>query len=347
MRVLIVKASALGDIIHALPVLDYLHRVVPGIEVDWVVEEPFREVLEGNPLISRLFLVRTKVWRRAPLARKTRAEISTLKQELRGRDYTIVFDIQGNLKSGLVCWLTGARDRIGFSRDYLQESVNLLFTTRQVPIRARDRHVTDQCLRLVSIPFGRDFTEMTLTSDIYTSPEDDAAADVLLATLGDGLVFLFHCGTTWPTKFWYDEGWVALGRTLLESHPDSTLLLSWGNEAERDRAVALAARIGERVRLLDRYHLKGFAALLKRVDLVVGGDTGPVHIAAAVGTPTVSLYRSSDGRRSGPRGPGHAIVQSPLHCTSCFRTTCDRDKECRESITVAAVMAGVSRALKG
>jgi heptosyltransferase-1 len=345
--VLIVKASALGDIIHALPVLDYLHRVAPGIEVDWVVEEPFREVLEGNPRINRLFLVRTKLWRRAPLARGTRAEISALKQELRERAYDLVFDIQGNLKSGLVCWLTGVRDRIGFCREHLQESVNLLFTTRQIPIRPRDRHVTDQYLRVVSIPFGRDFTEMALSSDIYTPPEDDASAAALLATLGDGLVFLFHCGTTWPTKFWHDDGWAELGRTLLEEHPDSTLLLSWGNEAERDRAVALAGRIGERVRLLDRYHLKGFAALLKRVDLVVGGDTGPVHIAAAVGTPTVSLYRSSDGRRSGPRGPGHAVIQSPLHCASCFRTTCDRDEECRESITAAAVLAGVERVLKG
>jgi heptosyltransferase-1 len=314
--------------------------------VDWVVEEPFREVLEGNPLVSRLFLVRTKVWRKAPLARTTRAEIAALKLALRERSYDLVFDIQGNLKSGLACWLTGAHDRIGFSREYLQESINLCFTTRQVPVRARDRHVTDQYLRVVSVPFGRDFTEMELVSDIYTAPEDDAAAAALLATLGDGLVFLFHCGTTWPTKFWHDDGWTELGKTLLDTYPDSSLLLSWGNDAEHAQAIALRDRIGSRVRLLDRYHLKGFAALLKRVDLVVGGDTGPIHIAAAVGTPTVSLYRASDGRRSGPRGPAHAIVQSPLHCTSCFRTTCDKDKACRESITVAAVVTAVERVLK-
>src|SRR5512135_1580278 len=106
-RVLIVKMSALGDIIHALPVLDYLHTVSPGIEVDWVVEEPFREVLEGNPLISRIHSVRTKVWRKHPLAGATRREVGALKQALRARNYDLVFDIQGNLKSGLVCWLTG------------------------------------------------------------------------------------------------------------------------------------------------------------------------------------------------------------------------------------------------
>src|SRR5512144_2689520 len=98
-RVLIVKMSALGDIIHALPVLDYLHQVSPGIEVDWVVEEPFRDVLEGNPLISRIHTVRTKVWRKSPLALTTLREVRALKKGLREREFDLLFDIQGNLKS--------------------------------------------------------------------------------------------------------------------------------------------------------------------------------------------------------------------------------------------------------
>jgi len=347
MRVLVVKMSALGDIIHALPVLDYLHQVSPGIEVDWVVEEPFRDVLQGNPLINRLHTVRTRVWRKKPFAKATRREIAEVKQALRERDYDLVFDIQGNLKSGLVDWLTGAEQRIGFTREVLQESFNLLFTTRQVPIRPQDRHITDQYLRLVSVSFGRDFKQFSLGSDIHTLPEDDEAAGTLLATLSDGLVFLFHYGTTWQTKFWFEEGWVDLGKRLLENYPESTILLSWGNEAERAAVSDIAARIGTGARVLDRYPLKGFTALLKKVDLVVGGDTGPVHIAAAVGTPTVSLYRASDGKRSGPRGPGHVIVQSPLHCVSCFRTECDKDEQCRRSITVEAVTLAVEKALAG
>ncbi|MCM2356542.1 MAG: lipopolysaccharide heptosyltransferase I [Geobacteraceae bacterium] len=343
MRVLIVKMSALGDIIHALPVLAYLHTVSPGIEIDWVVEEPFLEVLEGNSLISRIYKVRTKVWRKNPLAGATLREIGALKRALRERSHDLVLDIQGNLKSGLVCWLSGADDRIGFAREWLQESVNLAFTTRQIPVRRQDYHVSDQCLRLVSVPFGRDFREMELATDIATSPADDAAADVLLSTLNDGLAFLFHCGTTWPTKLWHEGGWVALGKALLDKYPESSILLSWGNEAEKGEAMAIASAIGNGVRVIDRFPLKGFAALLKKVDLVVGGDTGPVHLAAAVGTPTVSFYRASDGRRSGPRGKRHVVVQSPLHCTSCFITRCDRDDECRRSIRVEDLLAAVSR----
>ncbi|HKZ16543.1 MAG TPA: lipopolysaccharide heptosyltransferase I [Geobacteraceae bacterium] len=345
MRVLVVKMSALGDIIHALPVLDYLHKVSRGIEVDWVVEEPFLNILEGNPLISRLHVVRTKVWRKRPLSPATWRDIDVMKRALRERDYDMVFDIQGNLKSGLVCWLSGAGSRIGFARKHLQESINLLFTTRQIPVRRQDYHITDQYLRVVSVCFGRDFNAFNLVSDIHTSPDDDESARTLLATLSDGLIFLFHCGTTWQTKFWQQEGWVDVGRMLLDKYRESTILLSWGNDDERSAAAAIAAAIGPGARVIDRYSLKGFAALLKKVDLVIGGDTGPVHIAAAVGTPTVSLYRASDGRRSGPRGPGHVTVQSPFDCAPCFRTDCDRDEDCRRSITAASVMQAVQKAL--
>lgn len=346
MRVLVVKMSALGDIIHALPVLDYLHRVSPGIELDWIVEAPFRDVLEGNPLINRLHLVRTKTWRKKPFAAATRAEIRALQQQLRERAYDIVFDIQGNLKSGLVSRLTGATTIIGFERAQLQERINLLFTTRQVPTLPEDGHITDQYLRLVSAPFDVDFSTMTLASDIATLPADDLAAQTLLGSLAGGRIVLFHQGTTWETKYWLHDSWVQLGKAVLDRFKDSSVLLSWGNENERAAANEIAAAIGPGARVIDRYPLKGFAAVLKQVDLVVGGDTGPVHIAAAVGTPTVSLYRASDGRRSGPCGTQHVIIQAPLHCTACFRTKCQRDHECRASITVSSVLKGIESIFK-
>jgi heptosyltransferase-1 len=345
MRILIVKTSGLGDIVNALPVLDYLHQAVPGVLIDWVVEEQFRDILEGSPLLNRLHLLRTKGWRKKLLARVTLHEIAALKTALRKGGYEIVFDIQGNLKSGLVCWLTGAGNIIGFDRDDLNESLNLLFTTRQLPLRSIDRHVSEKYLRIVSVPFGKDFRELQLRSDIYTSPEDDAAADTLMATLSDGFVFIFHTGTTCQTKLWSIEGWVELGKRVLDTFPETTVLLPWGNEAERAVVLRIAAGIGTGARVMDRYSLKGYTAILKRVDLVIGGDTGPVQIAAAVGTPTVSFYRSSDGSSSGPRGERHVVIQSPLHCTRCFRSRCDRDAECRDSVTVEAVLTGIASIL--
>ena len=345
MRVLMINTSALGDIVRALPVLDYLHRAVAGIEVDWVVEEPFLQILDGNPLISKIHVMRTKLWRKSPFASSTWSEMAAVKQALREREYDLVFDIQGNLKSGVICKLTGCPDRIGFDRNELQESINSLFTTRRIPMRRQDYHITDKYLRLVSVPFAKDFREMQLSSSIKTSPEEDADAEALLATLSDGLVFLFQYGTTWQTKFWSEENWIGLGKAVLDRFSDATILFPWGDDSERAKAALIAAGIGKGSRVLDCFTLTGLTAILKKVDLVVGGDTGPVQLAAAVGTPTVSFYRSSDGKRSGPRGDRHVVIQSPMHCTRCFRTRCDKDDQCRDTIKVAAVLAGIERLL--
>lgn len=338
MRVLIVKTSALGDIVHALPVLDYLHQVVPGIEVDWVLEERFREVLDGNPLVSTIFSVDTRKWRKGLWSPATWREMAAVRAALLARSYQIVFDIQGNLKSGLITWLSGCSRRYGFDANAVREAFNLRCTTNKVPLRRQDYHVTDRSLRVVSVPFGKEYGGRLLKTDIVTSPEDDAAAALLLATLSDGLVFLFHHGTTWTTKLWSEAGWIELGRELLERFPDATILFSWGGEAERKTAERIAAAIDGQTRLLPALSLKGFAAILKKVDLMFGGDTGPIHIAAAVGTPTVSFFRSTDGKRNGPRGDQHRIIQSHLACSRCLQKACDKDEKCRDSIPAAALL---------
>lgn len=345
MRILIVKTSSLGDVIHALPVLDYLKQVSPGAEIDWVVDEAFADALRGNPLIARLITVRIREWRHHPFVAATWREVAEARQALSEHLYDIIFDIQGNLKSGIILWLTRGKRKVGFARQHLQEPVNRFFTTLQVPFRRQDYHATENYLRVVSVPFGRDYPGMKLSTDIYTGPEEDNAAEALLATLSDGMVFLFHCGTTWTTKLWTEENWVALAQRVLSTYPESTILFSRGNDAEREAALRIATAIGPRGRMLERYSLKGFAALLKKVDLVVGPDTGPIHLAAAVGTPTVSFYRITDGAEKGPRGEGQVIVQSPLSCTGCHRKYCDRDVECRGSITVERMFAGIESLL--
>jgi heptosyltransferase-1 len=347
MRVLIVKVSALGDVVHSLPVLEYLHQVNPGIEIDWVVEVENRDIVEGHPLLRMVHLVRTRAWRKNPFSKRTWQEVSKVKRALREANYDITFDLQGNFKSGLITWLSGAERRYGFDRDDVREALNLIFTNNQVPLRRQDSHVATRALRVVSVTFGRDYTGMKLSTDIFTPPEDDAAAEAFLSTLSDGLVFLFHYGTTWETKLWREEGWVELGRLVLARYPDSTILFSWGNDRERAAVERIAVAIKGNARILPRMTLKGFCSFLKKVDLVVGGDTGPVHMAAAVGTPTVSFYRATDAKRNGPKGENQLHVQSPLHCRACLRKECDRDKECRESITAEAIMKEMERLFQG
>lgn len=346
MRILIVKISAMGDVLHALPVLDYLKQASPGCEIDWVVEEAFADLLSGNPLISSLHIVKFKKWKRKPFSRDTVHEIMSVRNGLVKRAFDLVIDIQGNIKSGMVARLSGCPRRVGFSRDAAQESLNALFINRRIALRPEDRHITDQYLRIAGASFDLEFSGLHLHTDVCTRTEDDLAADDLVKRYREGgPVFLIHTGTTWQTKFWYESGWVELGRRIILSFPGSVLLFSWGNDNERYAAERITTALGRQAVQLEKLSIMRLAALVKKVSLVMGGDTGIVHLAAAAGTPTVSYYRSSDGLRSGPRGKRHAVVQAPMPCARCFRTRCEKDGECRESITPELLLQAIKSVL--
>jgi heptosyltransferase-1 len=343
MRILIIKTSSLGDVIHALPVIDYLHQVSPNCEIDWVVEESFLPILEHNSGIAQLHVIRTRKWRKAPFSAATRTDLKVLYSALRERPYDLVFDIQGNLKSGLIAWLSGCDTRVGFSREVLQEKVNALFTNRRIPFRSIDKNVTDRYLRVISVLFGRDYREMELAGTIASSPEDEAAADRYLASLPDGLVFVFQVGTTWHTKLWYPEGWSGLARKITAQYPGSTILVNWGGPDEKALAEQIISEVGDSVRLLPWLRIKELIPVLRRVDLVIGGDTGPLYLAAAIGTPTVSYYRATSAVAYAPRGDQHRSVQASMRCAGCGLTSCKKDAECRTSISVEALFKAVTQ----
>ena len=341
MRILIIKTSSLGDVIHALPVLDYLRQVAPEARIDWVVEEQFLPLVARNPLLYRVHVIRTKAWRKAPLARQTRQEVALLRRALRETQYDLVFDLQGNLKSGLVAWLTGAGQRIGFSADGVQERLNLLFTNARVPFRDEDKLATGRYLRLVSAHFGHDYRDMSITSTIVSSPDDEATANAYLSGLPEGRKILLQVGTTWETKLWYAEGWIALARRILADYPAATLLINWGSPAEKELGERIVAEVGSSVRLLHWFKIKELIPLIKHVDLVIGGDTGPVYLAGALDRPTVSLYRATKAELYAPAGPQHRALQAAMPCAGCQLTRCERNEQCSRSITVDKVMEAV------
>lgn len=344
MRILIVKTSAMGDVLHALPVLDYLKQASPGCEIDWVVEEAFADLLRGNPLISKLHAVHFKKWKRKPFSLDTIKEVQAVRKGLAERSYDLVIDIQGNIKSGIVAWLSGCPRRTGFCRTAAQESLNSLFINRRIRLLPSDRHITDQYLRIAEAAFDLKFNGLQLHTDVCTSQEDDLAAEELVNRFRrSGPVILIHTGTTWQTKFWHESGWIELGGKIITSYPGAVLLFSWGNDSERSATERITASLGSQAVQLEKLSLMRLAALVKKVALVIGGDTGIVHLAAAAGTPTVSYYRASDGLRSGPRGGQHAIVQAPMPCARCFRTRCEKDSECRESITPGLLIGEIMK----
>jgi len=344
-KILIVKVSALGDVVHALPVLAWLKSADPDVQIDWLVEEGFAALLDGHPLLRRVHRIATKSWRqKGKLAAMRKAWEMTF--TLRREQYDVVLDLQGNSKSGFFTLLSGARLRYGFAHDGVREWPNLLATNRQVALSPAQHHISDRTLAIARAAFPGG-TDQCLAGPLPVTP--GAAAKVADQLAGFDLIkrhfAVLHYGTTWQTKLWSVENWQQLV-CLLADTGDVFPVLTWGSAEEKTVVDEIAQAAGSgRALVWPRGTLPELVALLSRAAVVVGGDTGPVHIAAAVGTPTVSLFRVTDNTRNGPRGDGHIRLQAPLDCSPCLLKECERDGECGRSITATSVMQAISRLL--
>ncbi|MBN2233135.1 MAG: lipopolysaccharide heptosyltransferase I [Deltaproteobacteria bacterium] len=341
MRVLIVKVSALGDVVHTLPVLAYLTQTAPGVEIDWLVEEESAPLLEGHPLIAEVLRLRTRHWRTLGLYGMMQ-EFFTFAAALRRRHYDLVLDLQGNAKSGMFTVVARGNNKYGFDRDEVREPLNLLAGGRRVALLPAERAVARRALAVArtALPGGGD---VPLTGPLHLVPEARAAVRRRLKVEGWNRkpLAVLHYGTTWATKLWAREHWQTLAARLTREQ-EIQILLTWGNERERTAAESIAAAAGRRAALWPRTSLPELAALLAEADVAVGGDTGPIHVAAALGTPTVSIYRATDGNRNGPPGDRHIRLQAPRSCSPCLRKHCDRDTVCARSISPEEVYAAVA-----
>ena len=343
-RILIVKLSAMGDVVHALPAATFLRRAAPKAEIHWAVDTRFAELLEGNPSISKVVPLPIKEWKGRPGSLPTWREAAIAASALRGGKYDLALDLQGNIKSGVVTWLSGAPLRYGFPRETARERQNLWFTNRRPPAVEEDRHVTRKILRVASAPFGGEFGPDDLKGEVANTAEETAAAERLLfdAVPGAAPRVAVHPGTTWNTKRMEPAFWAESVRLLRETFPSMGAFLSWGTDREREECLAIRELAGRRVELLPRLGYKALAAVYRACGHVIGPDTGPLHLAAVVGAKTVSVFRATDGNRNAPAGADHRFLQAPLPCTACLRRECDRDAECRASIKAAEVAAAMA-----
>jgi heptosyltransferase-1 len=348
-RILVVKLSALGDVAHALPVIDFLAKTAPGTQVDWVVDRRFAGLLEGIPGLRRVIPLDLGRWKTGWTARDVRREAADAVRSLREGNYDMAFDIQGNAKSGVVTRLSGAALRYGFDNAGVREFPNLLCTNRKVGSHPDDVHVTQKILRVVSAPFGGKVPARWMYPRITTSEAAESVASRVLEELLPGAIprLAIHAGTTWNTKRMDPDFWAEVARLLRNRFPRIGVCLSWGTEGEKGEAEKIRNLAEGATVVLPRLTLKELSALLKRCGYMLGPDTGPLHIAAAVGAKTVSIYRGSDGKYAAPRGDGHRFLQAPLPCTACQikgDKVCERDAECRKSIppeAAAAAMTGL------
>jgi len=344
MKILMIKVSALGDIIHALPAAAYL-KGCPGIkELHWLVEEPFAGFLSGQPLIDKIQCISTKKWRQQGIAESLKGVLNTIRR-LRREKYDLVLDLQGNSKSGMFTRFSGAPLRFGFDAQRVREWPNLLATNRHITPEKSAEHIIDKNLALGAGAFPGG-PPAPLQGPLLADSHYLIKVEKKLSALRekDGPLIIFHYGTTWETKLWSIESWIELARSLWETKA-ITPLLTWGNEEELEAVKRIASACPQTI-IWPRGNLEELMALLKMADLVVGGDTGPIHIAAALGTSTVSLYRATDHRRNGPRGKNHAFLQSPMDCSPCLLKTCPQDEHCRQTIPPENMLKEIHTLLK-
>ncbi|WP_312452904.1 lipopolysaccharide heptosyltransferase I [Stutzerimonas nitrititolerans] len=297
MRVLLIKTSSLGDVVHTLPALTDAQRAIPGIQFDWVVEEGFAEIPAWHPAVAQVIPVAIRRWRKNLWQTLRFGEWRRFKARLRETRYDLVIDAQGLLKSA---WLTRyvKAPVAGLDRDSAREPLASRFYDRRYAV-PRDQHALERVRQLFAQALG------------YELPQgigDYGLDRTQLATPGEEPYLLFLHGTTWPSKHWPEAYWRELAERM--SAFGWAIRLPWGNAEEKARAERIAEGIAG-ASVLPRLNLGGVAKVVAGARACVAVDTGLGHLAAALDVPSISLY--------GPTLPGRvgAYGRSQVHlCAS-------------------------------
>lgn len=340
-RILIVKLSAIGDIVHTLPAAAALRRAYPKAWLAWMVGKAGAGLLRGHPDLDELITVDTHVWRTHWWTGLRHAWY--VSRHMRRAGFDLCIDFQGLLKSGALAFMSGAPLRLGFPRQMCREPLSAVFTNMHGPVTAPDMHVVDQLVELLQ-PIG--VATMERHFSIPVTEADEHFAMRVWRELGlraDVPIVMLYPGAAWETKRWGELNFARLSDALRRRFHVNTLL-AWGPGEELliqrvVRAAAYTPAIAPATTLLQ------LAALMKRCQVFVGGDTGPLHLAAAMQTPTVALFGPSNPRRNGPYGARHVVLHRKLPCSNCYQRTCDH-WECLPGIDVDLVVDAVGGLLK-
>ena len=330
-RVLIVRLSAMGDLIHGIPVVNALRRAMPEAMLGWVAEGRNADLLEGHPALDELIRVPRR-WLKSSRA------VLALRKELRQFRFDTVVDLQCLTKSAIAAWLSGAPRRIGFAGKLGREA-SRWFHNELVPVDAV--HVIDRYLAILK-PLG--IERPAVEFNLPEAAQDAAFAEQTLRELGlsrDGFAIV-NPGAGWASKRWPAERYGELAARLATEHGLPTLAV-WGGADELPLAEQIVAASGSAAQVAPATTITQLAALARRATIFVGSDTGPLHLAVAVGTPSVSLHGSTLAAQTGAYGPqNRTLQQSYDDCRDKRRTD---DDTAMRAITVEMALAACSEIL--
>lgn len=309
MRVLIVKVSSLGDVIHTLPAVTDAYRAKRGLRFDWVVEEGFAEIPGWHPAVDKVIPVAFRRWRKNLFNTWRSGEFAAFKKNLQEHHYDLVLDAQGLIKSGVISRIAKGLT-VGLSNRAIREPMATLFynVVYTVPWQ---QHAVERVRDLFSRTFN-------YTVDYKTCDYGLDLSRFGAPPTGEKYLVFFH-GTTWASKLWPEQYWRKLA--ALAAADGYRVKLPWGNDEELQRAQQIA-RGASNVDILGQQTLTDIGRLLLGSQGVVAVDTGLGHLAAALSIPVISLYGSSNPELTGTYGRRQLHLQSQLPCVPCLQKTC-------------------------
>ena len=344
-HILCVRLSAIGDVIHALPIANAIRKAYPAAEISWIVQQKAYDLVVGNPNLDNVILLPKERWRREFKDDKK----GTLKEghqffiELKEEyDFDLALDVHGLFKSAFTAYLSGA-DKIIGPRDGREGST--LFYDQQVSLPEGKIHQIERNLHLASAIGAK---EDEVSFDIKISKAVKNKIKYLLADLeieaGQDLIAI-NPFTSWESKDWLQERYAQLAdrlRTALEAR-----VLFTGGPSDKEGVAQIMAAMDEKAHnLAGETNLEELAELYRRLDLFIGGDTGPMHLAVAQGLKSIVLMGPTDPKTHGPYGEEHLVIQPELKCKNCWERDCPKEEHlCMEKIRVEEVFAAVRRKL--
>jgi heptosyltransferase-1 len=331
-RVLIIKPSAIGDVVHALPVLNLVRRAWPGAYIAWLVTPACAGLLEDHPQLNEVIRFERKRFGQGWKNPAAAIGLFRFARQLRSKQFDLVIDLQGLFRSGWLAWQTRAPIRIGFAnaREFAP-----LFYTHRVPIDTPEQHAVDRYLMVTdALGCGREPIEFRFAP---TREEDQRAVAKLLKDEPSPYAVLLP-GTNWATKRWPVEHFASVVAPLRERFGLRTVVAGAASDRE------LASRINGTIDLTGATSLSQLVTLLQGASVVVANDSGPMHIASALGLPLVTPYGPTSPVRTGPYGRADTVVRLDIVCSPCFSRTCSH-QSCLQWLGPQHVVHAIERQL--
>lgn len=321
-KILIIKPSSLGDVVHSLAFLNTIHECFKNASIHWVIARGLDDLLDGHPMIERLWIIDKDAWKKPAHILKTIKELRDLSRALRSERFDLVVDLQGLFRSGLIASFTKARDIVGF-REAREGS--RFFYTRTV-VGGANIHAVDRYLRLAEA-LGCNVSDIRFP--LYSNYNLEELKDKF--ALPDDYIILVP-GARWDTKRWPPE---KFGEVASELSVRSVIV---GSGSDVKIAEQIQARSGGKaISVSGRTTLKELVTIIMYAKGMLTNDTGPMHLAAALQVPVYALFGPTNDTLTGPYGTKKIIFRSDSDCSPCFKKSCN-DPKCMETIPVEDVV---------